>query len=129
MQSLGGLSKIPWKDFKQLWQRSMSTYHGALERMPCGALPSAFKWTEGASNTHCNYRASMVSSFDTVRRLTVTRILNIKRHRTYVVQHFRPLTRNHNMESLCANLFSFSIVLPSVRESPMFINEAFLFPC
>jgi hypothetical protein len=36
-----------------------------------------------------NYEASMVFSFDSFRHLTVTSILQIKRHRTYCVYYFR----------------------------------------
>jgi hypothetical protein len=36
MQSLPGLPKIPWQDFKQPWQRSMPTYEGVFGRMPRG---------------------------------------------------------------------------------------------
>jgi hypothetical protein len=34
--------------------------YGVFERMSCGALPSAFKWMEDASNAYCNYEAPMV---------------------------------------------------------------------
>jgi hypothetical protein len=49
MQSLPGLSKISRKGFKQVSQRSMPTCLGALERVPCEALPSHLKWSEAAS--------------------------------------------------------------------------------
>jgi hypothetical protein len=56
--------------------------------MPCGALPSALKWKEAASNTYCNYEAPMVWSFDSLRHLTVMCILKTKRHTPYSVQYF-----------------------------------------
>jgi hypothetical protein len=58
--------------------------------MPCGALPSAFKWTEAASITCCNYEASMVWTSDSLCHLTVTSTLETICHRTYVVKYFRP---------------------------------------
>jgi hypothetical protein len=83
--------------------------------MPRGALPSALKWTEAASNSCCNCEAPMVWSFDTLRHLTVTCILKTKRHRTYVLQYFQLafLTRNHTMQSLCANFVSLCICTAS----------------
>jgi hypothetical protein len=33
---------------------------GVFERMPCGALPSALKSTEAASDTYCSYEGPMV---------------------------------------------------------------------
>jgi hypothetical protein len=91
-----------------------------LDRILCGAFPSALKWTEGTSRTHYNYRAPMVWSFDTLRRLTVMRFLSIKGHRIRCPTFSKFLKMNHIMEILFANLFSFSIVLPSIRESSMF---------
>jgi hypothetical protein len=32
--------------------------------MPCGALPSALKWMEAASNIYCNYDVLMILPFD-----------------------------------------------------------------
>jgi hypothetical protein len=60
MESLPRLSKISCKGFKQLWQLSMPTCYGVFERLQCGALPSASKWTEAASSNYCNYEAPMV---------------------------------------------------------------------
>jgi hypothetical protein len=75
-QFFPGLSKIFWHYLKQLWQRSVPTCYGVFERLLCaGALPSALKWTEAASNACCNYEAPMVWSHDSLRHLTVTFIL------------------------------------------------------
>jgi hypothetical protein len=35
---------------------SMPICYGMFERMPCGILPSAWKWMEDASNTYSNYK-------------------------------------------------------------------------
>jgi hypothetical protein len=56
-----------------------------FESVPCGALPSASKWTEAASNTHFNYEAPVVSSFDCLPHLTLTCILKTNRHRAHAV--------------------------------------------
>jgi hypothetical protein len=48
---------------------------------------SAFKWTEAASKSNCNYEAPMVRSVDGLRLLTC--ILRTKHYRTYVPQCFR----------------------------------------
>jgi hypothetical protein len=64
-----------------------------FEGTPCGALSSALKWTEVASNTYCNYQMPISQLFDksTSRRLTITCMLKTKCHRTYVVRYFRML--------------------------------------
>jgi hypothetical protein len=64
-QSLPGLLKISWQDFKHLWQWSMPAYVGVWERMPCGTQQCALEWMETASNTCCNYE--IVWSFDSLR--------------------------------------------------------------
>jgi hypothetical protein len=53
--------------------------------MLCGALQSALKWKEVASNTYRNYKAHMASSFDSLRHLKATCILETKRHRAQFV--------------------------------------------
>jgi hypothetical protein len=78
--------------------------------MSSGALPSALKCTEAATNTFCRYGAPMVFPFGSLRHLMVTCILKTKRHRTYIVQYFRLFTTgDHTASSLCANLISLCI--------------------
>jgi hypothetical protein len=54
---------------KQLWQQFKPKCYDVFERVPCGALPSAFKLTEAAAHTYCNYEALIVWSFDHLHHL------------------------------------------------------------
>jgi UDP-N-acetylglucosamine pyrophosphorylase len=64
---------------------SVTTYLRASEEIPRVAVPPAFKWREDASKTYCNHEVPIVSSFNVMRHLMVTRISKTKRLRAYVL--------------------------------------------
>jgi hypothetical protein len=82
--------KISLQVFKQLWQRSIPTCQGVLERKPWGARPSALKLLEADSNTYRNYEAPMVDHLIAcaIWRWRVSWKLNITRHTLYNIFGF-----------------------------------------
>jgi hypothetical protein len=92
------------------------------------------------SNAYCNYRLSMLWSFDSLCHLSGLCISKINRHRTQVVEQFQCviLKNIHTMESLWANFVSLCVYrigdrmkapLTNIRDRILNLRRYFSFFC